>query len=136
MTPTPQLFPLKKLGDDSIGFLSIAENKALPFPVKRVYWTYLTPTTIIRGHHAHYELDQLIFAVNGSIRFELEWPGGHRATVELTDPSQGLLVPRLCWHTMTFTEGAVLLSLASEEYQEADYIRDYEVFRALPPITQ
>jgi hypothetical protein len=68
----PYLFEMKKIGSSSIGFISVAENKDLPFPIERVYWTYFTPNEVIRGNHAHKSLKQILLAVSGEIKIETE----------------------------------------------------------------
>ncbi len=123
----PQLIDFKKAGSSSLGFISIAEE--LPFEIKRVYWTYYAPHEVIRGHHAHKELSQVIFAVSGSIKFELEDLTREKFSFILDSPEQGLYIPKLHWRTMQFSHNAVLLCLASELYSEEDYIRDYDSFR-------
>src|SRR5687767_8911140 len=66
-TSQPYLFEFGKIGDSTIGYISVAESRALPFVVQRVYWTYFTPHEVIRGHHAHKTLQQIIVAVAGEI---------------------------------------------------------------------
>jgi dTDP-4-dehydrorhamnose 3,5-epimerase-like enzyme len=120
--------------DDGIdGSLTIAEvGKQVGFPINRVYFiTRMGTPDAVRGEHAHRAREQLIFCINGS--FELELDDGERtARVLLNRPDRGIyLGPRL-WHTMTrFSPECVILVLASALYDESDYIRDYETFRAL-----
>lgn len=124
---TPQLIDFHKVGSSSLGFISVAEK--LPFEVKRVYWTYYAPHEVIRGHHAHKELRQVIFAVSGIIKFELENFIGEKFTFTLDSPEKGLYIPKLHWRTMQFSHNAVLLCLASELYSEEDYLRNYDLFK-------
>jgi dTDP-4-dehydrorhamnose 3,5-epimerase-like enzyme len=123
------LIQFEKRGSSSLGYITVAEK--LPFQIKRVYWTYYAPHEVIRGHHAHKELEQIIFAVSGSISFELENLKGEKQSFLLDKPNTGLFIPRLHWRTMEFSHNAVLLCLASEEYDEDDYIRDYTAFQSL-----
>jgi len=124
-----QYFDLEKIGNPSLGFITIAENsKNIPFEIKRVYWTYYTPQDVIRGGHAHKNLEQLIFAVSGVIEFNTEDKEGSKQTFILDNPSKGLYIPKLIWRDIKFSHTAVLLCLASEEYSEDDYIRDYDTF--------
>jgi dTDP-4-dehydrorhamnose 3,5-epimerase-like enzyme len=125
----PHLIHLSKVGSPSLGYISVGENSALPFTVQRVYWTYFTPDSVIRGHHAHRELEQLIFATSGQIEFTVEGPDEKPETFLLNSPNVGLYVPRHYWRTIKFSHNAVLLCLASLEYDEADYIRDYDEFK-------
>jgi len=127
----PHLIEFSKVGTSSLGYLSIAQNSTLPFRVERVYWTYFTPDSVIRGHHAHYELEQLIFAVSGNIEFVLENVNGEKLTFLLDRPNLGLYVPKMYWRTIKLSHSAVLLCLASQEYEESDYIRDYNTFKKI-----
>jgi hypothetical protein len=123
----PQIVDFRKVGSSSLGFISIAEE--LPFDIKRVYWTYYAPHDVIRGHHAHKELKQVIFAVSGTIKFQLENTKGQKFNFVLDSPEVGLYIPQLHWRTIQFSHNAVLLCLASELYSEEDYIRDYNSFK-------
>lgn len=127
----PRLIDFSKVGKPELGYLTIAQNSSLPFRIERVYWTYYTPDEVLRGHHAHHELEQIIFAVSGQIDFELEDLAGVKQQFSLTRPNIGLYIPRLYWRTIRFSHNAVLLCLASMEYVEGEYIRDYEAFCAL-----
>ncbi|MCL6261232.1 FdtA/QdtA family cupin domain-containing protein [Aquiflexum sp. TKW24L] len=123
----PQLVDFQKVGSSSLGYISVAEE--LPFEIKRVYWTYYAPHEVTRGHHAHKELKQVIFAVSGSIKFELENIAGQKTKFVLDSPDIGLYIPKLYWRTMQFSHNAVLLCLASDLFLEEDYIRDYNSFK-------
>lgn len=124
----PHLLSLPYTGSIDIGQLVVAENDNLPFPVRRVYWTFDVPEAKIRGHHAHYELEQLIIAVNGSIEFMVETADRQRHTFLLDHPSKVLYIPQMCWREIKFSTGAVLVCLASLPYEEKDYIRSYYDF--------
>lgn len=129
----PHLIDFSKVGKPELGYLTIAQNSSLPFRIERVYWTYFTPDEVLRGNHAHHELEQIIFAVSGRIEFELEALDGTKYDYVLARPNIGLYIPRHYWRTIRFSHNAVLMCLASQEYDEADYIRDYADFRALTP---
>ncbi len=125
----PHLITLEKIGSSNLGYITIAETqKNIPFDIKRVYWTYYTPQDVVRGGHAHEILEQLIFAVSGTITFNIEDLEGNKETFILDHPSKGLYIPKLIWRDIHFTHSAVLLCLASEHYDENDYIRDYQEF--------
>lgn len=126
-----QLINIGKLGSSPLGFISVAEN--LPFEVKRVYWTYYAPHEVIRGHHAHKSLQQFIFAVSGVIKFDLENVMGEKNHFVLDSPDLGLYIPALHWRTIQFSHNAVLLCLASQIFDEDDYIRDYNNFKNEAP---
>ena len=127
----PHLIDFSKVGKPELGYLTIAQNSELPFRIERVYWTYFTPDEVVRGNHAHHELEQIIFAVSGQIEFELESLDGIKQTYMLTRPNVGLYIPRHYWRTIRFSHNAVLMCLASLEYDEEDYIRKYNDFKAL-----
>lgn len=122
----PKLLAIDKVGSSSLGYISIAES--LPFEIKRVYWTYYAPHDVIRGHHAHKNLFQLIIAISGKIEFKIENRNGEHFNFKVDQPNFGLFIPPLCWREMKFSHNAVLLCLASLDYSEEDYIRDYEDF--------
>lgn len=128
----PHIITFKEIGTPNLGYISVAEvSKNVPFEIKRVYWTYFTPNHVERGNHAHVELQQVIMSVAGIIEFELENVEGEVFTFVLDTPNKGLVVPPGYWRKMKFSHNAVLLCLASQLYDEADYIRDYDQFKAL-----
>lgn len=131
-TQLPYLFSFPGIGAPEEGYLSIAERTSgLPFEIRRTFWTYGTPTGVTRGRHAHYETEMLLIALSGQILVTLESVCGSTAVYELDSPEQGLYIPRLCWHTMQYTAGALQLVLCSTLYREADYIRDYAAFKQI-----
>ena len=98
----------------------------MPFDVRRAYWLYDVPGGESRGGHAHKQLRQLILAASGSFTVTLD-DGSVKRTFVLNRPYQGLLVMPGIWRTLDdFSSGSVCLVLASEKYDENDYIRDYE----------
>jgi hypothetical protein len=133
MVIIPTIIDFPKLGNSSLGYISPAEKDTLPFEVKRIYWTYYTPEDVERGGHSHINLQQILVAVSGIITISTEMPGGIKNTFILDTPSKGLLIPKLCWREMKYTHNAVQMCLASIEYNEKDYIRNYEDFKALKP---
>lgn len=130
-TKVPYLMDLQAIGSSKIGFLTFAEHPSVPFDVKRVYWTYLTPDNFERGGHAHKELEQFIVAVSGNIDFNLESKDGFTFNFTLDHPTKALYVPSGYWRTFRFQNNAVLLCLASLKYNKEDYIRDYSEFKKL-----
>jgi dTDP-4-dehydrorhamnose 3,5-epimerase-like enzyme len=126
---SPEYFELSSIGDSTLGFISVAAfPKTAPFEIKRVYWTYYTPQNVVRGFHAHKGLQQLIFAVSGSISFYTEDRLGNKQEFILTEPNKGIYIPPLVWREIKFSHNAVLLCLASMDFLEEDYIRNYEEF--------
>lgn len=115
-------------GDDRGQLVAIEAMKDLPFDVRRVYYIYDTLPGVRRGFHAHRNLQQILLCVNGSCRIHLD-NGTDTAEVLLDKPNEGLYISNDMWREMyDFTPGAVLLVLASEYYDEADYIRNYDDF--------
>tara|TARA_B110000971_G_C19730012_1_gene372612 strand:+ start:141 stop:548 length:408 start_codon:yes stop_codon:yes gene_type:complete len=125
----PYLIDFDKIGDPSLGYISIVENNdQIPFEVQRVYWTYFTPNHVERGNHAHKELQQLIVAVSGVIEFTLISKQNERDLFILDNPDKGLYIPPGYWREMKFSHNAVLMCLASEIFNENDYIRNFKEF--------
>ena len=125
----PHLIDFNKLGESNIGYLSVAENKNLPFTVERVFWTYYTPESIVRGRHAHHETEQILIAVTGRIIVNTEDAQGNIQTFVLDEPNKAVYIPPNVWHTMQYSHTAIQLVLASKAYDENDYIRDYSEFK-------
>lgn len=111
------------------GNITVVENNdTVPFEVKRTYYLYDIPGGESRGGHAHRKLQQLIVAASGSFSVTLD-DGRVKRTFVLNRPYQGLLIVPGIWRTLDdFSSGSVCLVLASEKYEECDYIRDYEEF--------
>lgn len=113
------------------GTLCVAEARTpeIPFEIKRVYYTYGAEKDIVRGNHAHKKLEQILMCPYGSIEVTLDDGHSNTETVILNDPSITLYVGPSTWRTMKWLRSnSVLLVLASEHYDESDYIRDYESF--------
>lgn len=113
---------------DVRGNLSVIEGNTIPFEIKRVYYLYDIPTASVRGGHAHKNLQQLLVALSGS--FDVVLKDGHsEKIITLNKPNFGLLIPTGIWRELqNFSSGSVCLVLASAEFDEADYIRDYKDF--------
>lgn len=115
-------------GDDRGQLVAIEAMKDLPFEVKRVYYIYDTLSGVRRGFHAHLNLQQILLCVHGSCKIHLD-NGTETAEVLLDKPNEGLYISNDMWREMyDFSDGAVLLVLASQHYDESDYIRNYDVF--------
>jgi hypothetical protein len=128
MSDTPYIIKFPKIGESALGYISIAEKENLPFVPKRIYWTYYTPEEVERGAHSHYELQQILVAVAGKVTVSTELSNGEKETFVLDSPNVGLYIPKMCWRTMKYTHSAVQMCIASMEFSEDDYIRDYEEF--------
>lgn len=123
---------LKKILDASDGILCIGETeKEIPFSIKRFYFiTNLQNTVSERGKHAHRELSQVIFCVNGSFTLSLD-DGTHRQDIHMEKGPLGIILGPRLWHTMhNFSDDCALLVIASDFYKESDYIRNYNDFIA------
>jgi len=128
MSDTPYIINFPKIGGSSLGYISIAEKENLPFVPKRIYWTYYTPEEVERGAHSHFELQQILVAVAGKVIVTTELSNGEKNEFVLDSPNKGLYIPKMCWRTMKYTHNAVQMCIASMEYIEEDYIRDYNEF--------
>ena len=122
------------LGDDRGSLVALEAHKTVPFDIKRVYYIFGTLSEVSRGFHAHRKLQQVAVCVTGKCRMVLD-DGQRRAEVWLDSPTKGLLIGDLVWREMhDFSPDCVLLVLASEHYDETDYIRSYDEFKlALKP---
>lgn len=115
-------------GDDRGQLVALEEFKDIPFEIKRVYYIYDTLSDVRRGFHAHKNLEQILICIHGSCKILLD-NGFEKKIVPLEKPYEGLYVANNVWREMfDFSPDAVLLVLASELYDESDYIRDYEEF--------
>lgn len=116
-------------GDARGDLVAIEEFKDIPFSVKRIYYMYGVGENVTRGYHAHKELEQLLICIHGSCRVRLD-DGEEEQIVLLDKPNEGLYVANNMWREMfDFSSDAVLLVLASQLYDEADYIRNYDEFK-------
>ena len=121
---------LEEHGDNRGTLVSLEQMKNVPFEVKRVYYMYDTGSDVRRGFHAHKNLKQMLICVHGSCKVLLD-NGREKAEVLLDLPNKGLLIESHIWREMfEFSHDAVLMVLASELYDESDYIRNYNDFKA------
>ena len=129
---SPYLFEFPKLGTPDIGYISVTEQqRQLPFEVQRIFWTYYTPESIVRGRHAHHTTEQVLVAAAGRIIVTTELADGTIQIFRLEDPHTGLYVPPHAWHTMQYSHSSVQLAFASIPYDEKDYIRSYDDFKRI-----
>ena len=128
MTAFYKLVDFMVKGDERGSLIAIEEGYNAPFEIKRVYYIFDTKKEVERGFHAHINLKQIAIAVKGSCTFVLD-DGRKREEITLATPNKGLLIEGLLWREMyDFSPDCVLLVLASEHYDESDYIRDYDEF--------
>jgi len=119
---------LEPNGDARGSLIAIEEKINIPFDIKRVYYIFGTKEGVTRGHHAHKGLTQIAVCVSGSCRMLLD-DGRTKKNVWLDSPTKGLLIENLVWREMhDFSPDCVLIVLANEHYDEADYIRKYDDF--------
>lgn len=123
-----KIIDLRKISDPRGNLTVIEEKIDIPFDIKRVYYLYDVPGGESRGAHAHKNLYQLIIAASGSFTVTLD-DGKKRKSFNLKRSYYGLLIPPGIWRDLDdFSSGSVLLCLASEHYDEHDYIRNYDDF--------
>ena len=117
--------------EDPRGNLSVIEKEVVPFKIKRVYYLYDVPAGAERGGHAHKKLQQFLVALAGSFDVVLN-DGKNEQTITLNKPFEGLLITNGIWRELkNFSSGAVCLVVASDVFEEEDYIRDFEEFLAI-----
>ena len=124
----PIIYTFLPHGDDRGQLVAVETMRDIPFEVKRVYYIYDTLPGVRRGFHAHLNLQQVLLCVSGSCKIHLD-NGNDTMEVLLDKPYEGLYISNDMWRDMyDFSDGAVLLVLASEYYDEKDYIRNYDDF--------
>jgi len=124
-----KLINFKTLGDKRGSLIAIEEGYNAPFDIKRVYYIFDTKEGVKRGFHAHKNLKQICIAVKGKCTFSLD-NGITKEDIVLNNPNQGLYIENLIWREIKdFSFDCVLIVLASEHYDESDYIRDYQIFK-------
>ena len=123
-----KMYSFQQHGDDRGQLVALEEFKDIPFSIKRVYYIYDTAAGVTRGFHAHRSLEQILICIHGSCKIRLD-DSREQAIVPLDKPYEGLYIGHDMWREMfDFSPDAVLLVLASELYNEADYIRNYDEF--------
>lgn len=121
-------YKFQQHGDARGQLVALEENKEIPFQIKRVYYMFDTGESVRRGYHAHKSLEQILICIHGSCKILLD-DGSEKAEVPLDNPNEGLYISNVMWREMfDFSPDAVLLVLASELYDESDYIRNYDDF--------
>lgn len=114
--------------EDTRGNLAFIQNDFLPFEFKRVYYLFDVPSSAYRGGHSHILQQELLIALSGSFEVVLQ-DGTEKKSFLLNKPNVGLLIPTGIWRELqNFSSGAVCLVLASDVFEEADYIRDFDAF--------
>jgi len=122
-----QIIEIPKIHDRR-GNLSVIEGNTIPFELKRVYYLYDVPSGSERGGHSHKEQQELLIAISGSFDVILK-DGDQEKMVTLNKPNFGLLIGKGIWRELQdFSSGSICLVMASDVFEENDYIRDYEEF--------
>lgn len=123
-----KLIDFPSLGDERGSLVAIEGNKGVPFNIKRVYYIFGTQKDIARGFHAHKQLKQVAVCITGKCRMVLD-NGNTKEDVWMDSATKGVLIEDMVWHEMhDFSDDCVLLVLASDTYDESDYIRNYQAF--------
>lgn len=124
-----KIFNLPKITEPSGNLTFIESVRHVPFQIARVYYLYDVPGGAERGGHAHKILEEFIVAISGSFDVVLD-DGREKARFHLNRPFHGLYIPRMVWRELdNFSSGSVCLVLASEYYDESEYLRDYGGFK-------
>ncbi|MDD5150782.1 MAG: FdtA/QdtA family cupin domain-containing protein [Flavobacterium sp.] len=114
--------------EDVRGNLAFIQNDILPFEFKRIYYLFDVPSTAFRGGHSHINQYEILIALSGSFEVVLD-DGFEKRTILLNKPNVGLPIGTGVWRELqNFSSGAVCLVIASDVFDESDYIRDYDVF--------
>lgn len=121
-------YAFQQHGDERGQLVALEELKDIPFEIKRVYYMYDTREGVRRGFHAHKSLEQILICIHGSCKILLD-SGTEKKVISLEKPYEGLYISNDMWREMfDFAPNTVLMVLASDYYNEEDYIRDYEEF--------
>lgn len=124
-----QIIKIPKI-EDRRGNLSVVEKDCIPFDIKRVYYLYDVPSGAYRGGHAHKDQLEFLIALSGSFEVVLK-DGKNSQKVMLNRPDEGLLIPTGIWRELeNFSSGSVCLVLASDVFDEDDYIRNFKAFKS------
>lgn len=119
---------LKVIGDSNGFLVPVEGGQTIPFVIKRIYYVFGTRADAVRGRHSHKTLEQLVFCPSGSCDFILD-DGNTRETVRLDRPNKALHIRANLWREFSnFSPDCVVMVLASDRYDESEYIRDYEQF--------
>jgi dTDP-4-dehydrorhamnose 3,5-epimerase-like enzyme len=115
---------------DPRGNLAVIEQQTIPFSHKRVYYLFDVPEGARRGGHSHIEQSEVLIALNGSFTVIVD-DGNEKKSITLDNPLKGLHIPNGIWRELEeFKQGSVCLVLASDIFEEADYIREYADFKS------
>lgn len=123
-----KVMPIKRITDERGDIGVVEAGRDIPFVVRRLYYSYNTPNDVVRGGHAHKNLHQFLFAIAGGFDLTLD-DGTNRRTFRLDRPDEGIYICPMVWRDLSnFLPNTVCLVMASEYYDENDYIRNYDEF--------
>lgn len=122
-----KLINLETMQDSRGSLISLESTQNIPFTIKRVYYLYDLTNDKPRGFHAHRKLEQVIVCMSGSCRLVLD-DGIERQEITLDDPSKAVFIPQMVWREMHNFNNCLLMIIASEHYDPADYIHSYNDF--------
>ena len=127
----PKKLNIKTINHGDQGTLSIVDFKSvLPFDIKRCFYIYDLKKGTKRGEHAHYELKQFIWCVKGKLKISAISQDCKKYEFILDKPNQGIYIPNMHWaNQLSLSDECIYFIAASDYYQEADYIRDWEIFQ-------
>jgi dTDP-4-dehydrorhamnose 3,5-epimerase-like enzyme len=124
----PELINFQSLGDERGSLIAIEGEQTIPFSIRRIYYIYRTEPGVERGFHAHKKLQQVAVALAGCCDMVLD-DGKSRTVIKLDSPEKGVLIQPGMWREIcNFSPNCILLVLADQNYDESDYIRDYDQF--------
>ena len=121
-------YDFQDIQDITASLVVIEQKGNLPFRINRIYFSFDFKEGVSRGFHAHKSLHQIAISLRGSFRMDLD-DGRSKESVVMNKPNVGIDLPPMIWHEMhEISLDCIILVLASDSYQEDDYIRDYGVF--------
>jgi dTDP-4-dehydrorhamnose 3,5-epimerase-like enzyme len=120
----------KTMSSSSGNLVALESFQNIPFQIQRVYYIWNTENEA-RGFHAHRENKQVLVCLQGSLELHFDDGNGSKIQFELNSPSEGILIDTWIWHEMhNFSKNCIVMVLASQIYDESDYIRNYDQFLA------
>ena len=123
---TAQPMPFKEHANGG-SLVALTESAEVPFDIKRIFYVWDVPDNETRGKHAHYECDQLLICLKGTLKVLID-DGSQKKVQILDSPGQGLLIPAGLWAEETYIDNAIMVVLCSHEYDTEDYIHSYKEF--------
>ena len=129
MNEKPYILQFHPRGDERGWLVAVEGMKEIPFEIKRIFYIFGTQGDAVRGQHANRQSEFVLINVCGECKVRTDNGRGEKEVFLLNKPHEGVFIPRLYWKDMyDFSEGSILLCLASEGYDSTEYIRDYEAY--------